>query len=48
MSVAVASCSPVSAPRSSPSSVVTYGWDLSDDEISSASLLDHSFVGTAG
>ncbi|HEY5699822.1 MAG TPA: hypothetical protein VIT01_20130 [Acidimicrobiales bacterium] len=28
-------------------SVVTYGWDLSDDEISSASLLAHSFVGTA-
>ena len=25
---------------------MTYGWDLSDDEISTASLLAHSFVGT--
>lgn len=27
-------------------SVFTYGWDLADDEISSASLIGHSLVGT--
>ena len=27
-------------------SVITYGWDLADDEISSASLIGHSLIGT--
>ena len=28
-------------------SVITYGWDLADDEISSASLIGHSLIGTS-
>ncbi len=27
-------------------SVITYGWDLADDQISTASLLGHSLIGT--
>ena len=28
-------------------SVITYGWDLADNEISTASLLGHSLIGTS-